>query len=104
MVALRQSSLEYTVVSNGHFMDYYGFPKVKSYLKHADFLIDIGNKTAAIPGSGDDKIAFAYSFDVARFVEALVSSTRKWPKRSVVIGDVVTTNELVQMAEDVCGK
>ncbi|RMJ17654.1 hypothetical protein CDV36_002640 [Fusarium kuroshium] len=96
--------IEYTIVTNGHFSDYYGYPKVKSYLKHADFLVDIRNKTAAIPGSGNDKVVFTYSFDVARFVDALISTSKKWPKRSIIIGDVITMNDLFKLAEEARGE
>jgi hypothetical protein len=103
LAVLSQTELEYTAVSNGHFSDYYGYPKVKTYLKHADFLVDIANKAAAVPGSGDDKVAFTYSFDVARFVDALVSTDEKWPKNSVVIGEKITANEIVAIAEEARG-
>ncbi|KAF4434155.1 nmra-like family [Fusarium acutatum] len=104
LAVLSQTKLEYTVVSNGHFSDYYGYPKVKTYLKHADFLVDIANKAAAIPGSGEDKIAFTYSIDVARFVDALINTDEKWPKHSVVIGEKITANEIVAVAEDARGE
>ncbi|KAF9768550.1 hypothetical protein IL306_014149 [Fusarium sp. DS 682] len=103
LAALSKTKLEYTVVSNGHFSDYYGYPKVKTYLKHAAFLVDIANKTAAIPGSGDDKVAFTYSFDVARFVDALVNTDQKWPTHSVIIGEKITVNEIVAIAEEATG-
>ncbi|KAH7254323.1 uncharacterized protein BKA55DRAFT_593887 [Fusarium redolens] len=95
LAVLSETKLEYTVVSNRHFSDYYGYPKVKTYLRHADFLVDIANKTAAIPGSGKDKVAFTYSFDVARFVDALISTEEKWPTQSAIIGEKITVNEIV---------
>ncbi|KAG4267321.1 hypothetical protein FPRO04_04933 [Fusarium proliferatum] len=104
MAALSQTKLECTVVSNGHFSDYYGYPKVKTHLKHADFLVDIANKVAAVPGTGEDKVVFTYSFDVARFVDALVNTDEKWPKNSVIIGEKITANEIVAMAERVRGE
>ncbi|CVK96702.1 uncharacterized protein FMAN_11032 [Fusarium mangiferae] len=100
LAVLSQTKLEYTVVSNGHFSDYYGYPKVKTHLKHADFLVDIAKRAAAVPGSGEDKVVFTYSFDVARFVDALVNTDEKWSKKSVVIGEKITTNEIVAIAED----
>ncbi|SCO55457.1 uncharacterized protein FFMR_12613 [Fusarium fujikuroi] len=104
MAVLSQTKLEYTVVSNGHFSDYYGYPKVKTDLKHADFLIDTANKAAAVPGSGENKIVFTYSFQVPRFVDALANTDKKWPKNSVVIGEKITTNEIVAIAEHVRGE
>lgn len=89
---------------NGHFSDYYGYPKVKTYLKHADFLVDIANKAAAVPGSGEDRVAFTYSFDVARFVDDLVNTEEKWPKHSVIIGEKITVNGMVAIAEGARGK
>ncbi|KLO98697.1 uncharacterized protein FFB20_05740 [Fusarium fujikuroi] len=104
LAVLSQTKLEYTVVSNGHFSDYYGYPKVKTYLKHADFLVDIANKAAALPGSGEDKVVFTYSFDVARFVDALVNTDEKWPKQTVIIGEKITANEIVAIAEATRGE
>ncbi|ENH66797.1 hypothetical protein FOC1_g10007453 [Fusarium oxysporum f. sp. cubense race 1] len=104
LAVLSQTKIEYTAVSNGHFSDYYGYPKVQTYLKHANFLIDIANKTAAVPGSGEDKVAFTYSFDVARFVDALVNTEEKSPKHSVIIGEKITVNEIVAIAEDARGE
>ncbi|RBR00071.1 hypothetical protein FVER53590_30458 [Fusarium verticillioides] len=85
--------LKYTIVSNGHLSDYSGCPKVKKYLKYADLLVDITNKAAAIPDSGDDKVAFTYSFEVARFVE-----------HSVIIGEKITASEIIIIAEEARGR
>ncbi|EXA33750.1 hypothetical protein FOVG_15051 [Fusarium oxysporum f. sp. pisi HDV247] len=104
LAVLSQAKLEYTIVSNGHFSDYYGYPKVKTYLKHADFLVDIANKAAVVPGSGEDRVAFTYSFDVARFVDDLVNAEEKWPKHSVIIGEKITVNEIVAIAEGARGE
>lgn len=48
-------------------------------------------------------MAFTYSFDVARFVDALVSTSEPWPRRSTIIGDKVTLNELLHVAEEARG-
>ncbi|SCO80854.1 uncharacterized protein FRV6_05067 [Fusarium oxysporum] len=104
LAVLSQTKLEYTIVFNGHFSDYYGYPKVKTYLKHADFLVDIANKAAAVPGSGEDRVAFTYSFDVARFVDDLVNTEEKWPKHSVIIGEKITVNGMVAIAEGARGE
>ncbi|KAK4032304.1 hypothetical protein C8A01DRAFT_20609, partial [Parachaetomium inaequale] len=97
------TSLEYTFVSNGFFLDYYGMPKVKSYLqKPFVFAVDVANNTAAIPGSGDVPIVFTHTFDVAKFVAALVGAP-DWPERSIIIGDKKTWNDFVAIAEEVKG-
>ncbi|KAM0079785.1 hypothetical protein ACKRZS_008072 [Fusarium odoratissimum] len=104
LAVLSQTKLEYTIVSNGHFSDYYGYPKFKTYLKHADFLVNIANKAAAVPGSGEDRVAFTYNFGVARFVDVLVNTEEKWPKHSVIIGEKITVNGIVAIAEGARGE
>ncbi|KAI1049170.1 hypothetical protein LB506_004655 [Fusarium annulatum] len=104
LAVLSQAKLEHTVVSNWHFSDYYGYPKVKTHLKHADLLVDIANKAAAVPGTGEDKVVFTYSFDVARFVDALVNTDEKWPQNSLIIGEKLTADEIVAIAEDTRGE
>jgi hypothetical protein len=101
---LRSSkTLEYTLVSNGFFLDYYGIPKVKSYLNpKLDFAVDVANNVAAIPGNGDMPVVFTHTFDVAKFVAALVGAP-DWPERSTVIGDKKSWKEFVAIAEEVKG-
>ncbi|KAK6826422.1 hypothetical protein RU639_005437 [Aspergillus parasiticus] len=99
---LRLSGLEYTLVSNGFFMDYYGLPKVKSYLQPFVFAVDIANSTAAIPGSGNVPVVFTHTFDVAQYVAALIGE-EKWNERSIIIGDKLTWNDLVSLAETTKG-
>lgn len=99
---LQSTSLEYTLVSNGFFLDYYGLPKVESYLQPFVFAIDMANDAAAIPGSGVTPVVFTHTFDVARFVVALVDQA-SWPKRSIIVGDKKTWNEVLSIAEEVKG-
>ncbi|KAJ0413066.1 NAD(P)-binding protein [Aspergillus carlsbadensis] len=97
------TSLEYTFVSNGFFLDYFGMPKVKTYLSHQlVFAVDVANNVAAIPGTGDVPIVFTHTFDVAKFVAAVVG-VPDWPERSTVIGDKKSWNEFVAIAEEVKG-
>ncbi|KAH7384598.1 hypothetical protein BKA66DRAFT_462497 [Pyrenochaeta sp. MPI-SDFR-AT-0127] len=99
---LAATSLEYTAVLNGIFLDYYGFPKVKSYLGNLPRVIDIAQNAAAIPASGNVPVVFSYSFDVGRFIAALLSQS-KWEKESVIIGDKITWNDFLALAERVKG-
>ncbi|CAG8907975.1 unnamed protein product [Penicillium egyptiacum] len=99
---LESTSLEFTSVTNGYFMDYYGLPRVKSYLQPFVFALDMAQNAAAIPGSGNTPVVFTYTFDVARFVAALTSQA-DWPKRSVIIGDKKTWNEALSIAEEIKG-
>ncbi|CAG8060543.1 unnamed protein product, partial [Penicillium nalgiovense] len=99
---LQSTSLEYTLVTNGFFMDYYGLPRVKSNLQPFVFALDMAQNAAAIPGSGNAPVVFTHTFDVARFVAALTSQA-DWPKRNVVIGDKRTWNEALSIAEEIKG-
>ncbi|PNP86570.1 hypothetical protein FNYG_00272 [Fusarium nygamai] len=96
------SSLEYTAVYNGYFADYWVLPKVKSYQSPLALVVDIENNFAAIPGSGNELVTFTHTFDVARFVAALVGGP-KWDKESYIIGDKVSWNQFVQYAEEAKG-
>jgi uncharacterized protein YbjT (DUF2867 family) len=99
--ALEATSLEYTTVINGYFLDYF-VPKVKSYMPPMAFVLDIANNFAAIPGSGDVPVVLTHTFDIARFVAALVAQP-KWEKESYIVGDRVTWNEFVRLAEEAKG-
>ncbi|KAI1029507.1 hypothetical protein LB504_010666 [Fusarium proliferatum] len=96
------SSLEYTAVYNGYFADYWVLPKVKSYQNPLALVVDIANDFATIPGSGNELVTFTHTFDIARFVAALVGAS-KWDKESYIIGDKVSWNQFVQYAEEAKG-
>lgn len=99
MDALQKTSLEYTTVINGFFLDYYVQPYIKSYLSPLTLAIDIANKAAAIPGSGNIPVVFTHTFDIAKFVVALLSQST-WEKESYIIGDKVTLNEFLAISEE----
>ncbi|KAL1887494.1 hypothetical protein Sste5346_010193 [Sporothrix stenoceras] len=101
--ALEKTTLQYTTVINGYFLDYYGRPHVKSYLPPLAFAIDVENKIAGIPGTGDDIIAVTYTFDVARFVVKLLS-LEKWDATTYLYGDRLTLNQLLALAEEARGE
>jgi nucleoside-diphosphate-sugar epimerase len=95
--------LEWTVFHIGFFMDYFGMPNLPSYLAAIVVLIDISGNTAAIPGDGNTPITFTHTSDVGKFVAASID-LEKWDRVSVVIGDKMTVNEAVKLAEEVKGK
>ncbi|KAF2821232.1 NAD(P)-binding protein [Ophiobolus disseminans] len=100
--ALNASTLEHASVSNGFFLDYWGFPHVKSYLGPFPVVLDIANNAAAIPASGDVPVAFTYSFDVGRFVGKLLAES-EWDKDYTIVGDKLSWNEFLALAEEVKG-
>ncbi|KAL1632956.1 hypothetical protein SLS56_003242 [Neofusicoccum ribis] len=96
---LKKTNLEWTQVYNGFFLDYYGMPYVETFQKPLSLGLDVANKIAGIPGTGNEPITFTYTFDVAKFVQGLLEA-EKWPRDSFIIGDKVTWNEFVQLAEE----
>ncbi|KAF4464319.1 Nmra-like family [Fusarium albosuccineum] len=99
LVELESSSLEWTTIYNGYFLDYFGIPKVKSYIDDIALFIDMPENTAVIPGSGEVPVVFTHTFDVAKFVAALLDSA-KWPREVHIIGDRLTWNEMLKLAEE----
>lgn len=83
-------------------MDYFGFPHMKSYLGPFPIVLDIAAARAAIPGSGAVPIALTYSFDIGRYVARLLQNP-SWDKESVIVGDKVSWNEFLTIAEEVRG-
>lgn len=90
------------IVLNGIFMDYFAMPHLKTYLERSVFVVDMEHKVAAIPGKGDMPVTFTYSFDVAKFVAAALDLA-EWPEESRVVGDQMTWNKLVRLAEEARG-
>lgn len=100
---LRRSGLEWTVFHIGMFMDYYATPALKSYLKPHIAAFDLENKVAAIPGDGNVPVTLTYSFDMARFLVASLD-LEHWEEESRVVGDEITWNEFLALAEEARGE
>lgn len=101
--ALAKTSLEYTAVVNGFFMDYFILPHGKSYLPNFPIAIDIANKFAGIPGTGDEPVTFTYTFDIGRMMASFLAKKGPWEKETYIKGDVITLNELLAIAEEARG-
>ncbi|KAJ0329130.1 hypothetical protein COL5a_004361 [Colletotrichum fioriniae] len=100
--ALENSSLEYTLYYVGYFLDFWGYPRVQTYQVQNIIVVDIENNRAVIPGKGDTPVTFTHTLDVAEFVAASLELP-KWEKESYVIGENVTWNEFLRIAEEVKG-
>ncbi|KFZ17630.1 hypothetical protein V502_04503 [Pseudogymnoascus sp. VKM F-4520 (FW-2644)] len=100
MAELEKTSLEWTIICNGFFLDYWGMPKVKSYLSPTVIIIDVAAGKAAIPGLGSTPVVFTYSVDVAKYVAACLTLP-KWENESYVIGTKLSWNAFVKLAEEV---
>ncbi|KAJ5895265.1 hypothetical protein N7495_006956 [Penicillium taxi] len=99
---LKASSLKYTRVVPGFFMDYWGMPHAETNLQPFSFGIDIASRTAAIPGDGNDMMCMTYTYDMARYVVKALDLDQ-WPEFSVIVGDEVTYNDILHMAEEIIG-
>ncbi|KAH9216467.1 hypothetical protein DL95DRAFT_460057 [Leptodontidium sp. 2 PMI_412] len=99
---VQKTSLEYTVFYNGIFLDYYGSPHFKSHVPAWPMFVDISHESAAIPGSGNELIVFTHSSDIAEFTVRSLDLL-KWAKESYVIGEKLSWNEFVKLAEDAKG-
>lgn len=84
-------------------MDYFGMPNLPSYLTPFVVLIDMVENTAAIPGDGTQLVTFTHTSDVGKFVAASVD-LEKWDHVSVIIGDKMTMNDAVKLAEEAKGE
>lgn len=58
---------------------------------------------AVIPGDGNDVICMTYTYDMAVFIARLLE-VEHWEEFSVVVGDEVTFNQLVEVGERIRGK
>jgi hypothetical protein len=95
--------LEWTRFAVGFFLDYFGMPYIKTHLSSLTFVVDMANKAVAIPGTGNDPVAFTYSIDVAKFV-AVALELPTWEETTFCYGEKMTWNSFVQVAEEVRGR
>ncbi|PON21559.1 hypothetical protein TGAM01_v209589 [Trichoderma gamsii] len=103
MEQLRQTDLEWTRFHVGYFLDYYGMPHIETHLPAPfAFVLDIPNKVAAIPGSGNDVFSLTYTRDVAQFVVKALDLP-KWEEETFCYGDKVTWNQVLKLAEEATG-
>ncbi|CAG2009291.1 unnamed protein product [Fusarium graminearum] len=100
---LEKTSLVYTRIANGWFLDYYGMPHWKTNLEPWLNVLNMESKWAAIPGDGGVQASFVTSQDMSRFVARLIDAD-KWDQISAIRGVTLSLDELLQMAEKVRGK
>ncbi|KAF8997888.1 hypothetical protein BDQ17DRAFT_1428783 [Cyathus striatus] len=101
---VKASGMEYTAFRNGIFMDY--LAAGSSYtgpLRIEPGIINVKERTAQVPGTGDDKVSITALADIGKFISAAVTLD-KWPEELGMSGETITFNELVQKAEEVLGE
>ncbi|KAF4962383.1 hypothetical protein FSARC_9549 [Fusarium sarcochroum] len=96
--ALEKTSLEFSYVYPGMFMDYFGLPHVPSVLRDICFVVDPEAGRAAIAGNGDARMATCRTVDVARYL-ALSLDLEKWPRVLKIVTSTVSINDLVVLYE-----
>lgn len=97
------TTLEWTRIHNGFFLDYYFSEKFRTFLTPGKYVVDLDTKKAIIPGDGNMPVTFTHTLDVAKFVVASLSLTH-WPTRLFIAGDELSWNQFVDCAEKASGK
>ena len=100
---LEKTSLTYTRIANGWFLDYYGMPHWKCNLEPWINIINMESKWAVIPADGNIQASFLTSQDMSRFVARLMD-LEKWDKISAIRANTLSFNELVAAAEKARGR
>ncbi|KAJ4862519.1 nmrA-like family domain-containing protein [Trichoderma breve] len=107
--AVKKSGLEYTRFINGLWMNVWapGAPRdeevARAGYKGPAFLLDINSGSITIPGDGNGIISVTDMRDVGKYAAAALDF-EKWDEDSVIVGDKVTINELVEKIEKITGK
>ncbi|KAG9251964.1 uncharacterized protein F5Z01DRAFT_259395 [Emericellopsis atlantica] len=100
---LRTTSLEWTEIVTGYFLDYWGMPHLKTNMTPDMPVLDIVDGVAGIPGTGNELISFAYTYDVARVITELLMMP-KWDEATYIVADKLSWNEFIALAERACGR
>lgn len=95
---IEKTNLEYTRIVNGWFLDYYGMPHWPTHLHPWNSVINVERKWAVIPGDGTAEANFITTQDLCKFISKLID-LETWPKVTYIIGDKISFNRLLQLAE-----
>ncbi|PHH80104.1 hypothetical protein CDD82_1982 [Ophiocordyceps australis] len=100
---LEQTSLEFTYIYPGMFMDYFGMPHVDSPIAPLCILVDAAHRMASIPGSGNTPMATSYTHDVAKYI-VLALDLASWPRQMTTATSTISPNDLVKLYQEVLGQ
>lgn len=98
---LKKTSLEWTGIVPGIFLDYYT-PGVPTHVQRFPLIFDVVHNVASIPGDGEMTQTFTHTTDIGKYTVAALSLD-KWEQRYFIKGDALTWNQLVALAERVKG-
>ncbi|KAK7061070.1 hypothetical protein VNI00_000805 [Paramarasmius palmivorus] len=103
-------NFEFTAFSVGIFMNYLGYgnpkpdgAKAHGHLQHFPYIVDLSKAAADVPGDGNIKFAWTTAEDVGRFTAA-ATQLDKWDEETNMAGEVITINEVINIAESITGK
>jgi hypothetical protein len=100
----KHPNLEWTLFHTGYFMDYFGQPWAPTHMPSEVPFVDIEACQATIPGTGEEKVVWTHTTDVAKFVSRAVSmSLGTWKEDSWIVGDKVTFHQILAAAEKARG-
>jgi len=102
MAKLRTTDMEWTTIYDGQIMDCLGTPHIKSHMGVYSLHIDMANRVASIPGTGNELMTFTYSYDVARFVQVVLDMPQ-WAEETFCAGEACTYNDVLKIAEEELG-
>lgn len=77
-------------------------PQISTSLIPITFGINIAKREAVIPGDGNNKICMTLLRDMTNFLVKLLD-IEEWPEFSVIVGDELSYNQMLKMAEEVTG-
>jgi hypothetical protein len=99
---LQTTGMEHTRFIIGFLMDYYGFPAEPIPVLPLAVVLDLENHRAGIPVDGETPVTLTHSETIAKFVTASLDLPA-WPSKSWIVGDTLSWNEALRIAEDVRG-
>jgi hypothetical protein len=99
----KTSTLEYTYIYPGMFMDYFGLPRLTSSLRPLCFFVDPASGQAVLPNDGEAKMSMTFTTDAARYI-ALALELDEWPRIMTTAASTVSLNELVRLVEESLGR
>ncbi|KAK4447372.1 hypothetical protein QBC34DRAFT_450282 [Podospora aff. communis PSN243] len=92
------TTLEYTYIYTGMFMDYFGMPKVPSTLRPLAFFIDPAHRKAVLPWGTLPKMSMTFSTDAARYI-AYAIELKQWPRIMTTATGSINVRDILRQVE-----
>ena len=85
-------------------MDYLGLPYLKTNLLPLYNILDLASHKAVVPGKGDTPVVWTHTRDVGKYVNELLKlPADQWPRESSIVGEKISPNDLLALAERLTG-